>query len=188
MTSSVVIERCNGTICNLVQDAQGVSTRHEEPVIQGRELSYVSLHYSETIVSPQSQLLIICQHNEYTKKYFINQRFIIGYDKVYRIKAINKFYANSTFLPKEDLSSMKGLMRIYLELTEKSPYDDFNNRVAYQMEPTVYLDHSVNAENCTIIFSTPTIIPSNITEEAIEFTPIVVDSAGTTVSSNVTTT
>lgn len=183
MTSSMIVERCNGTIGSTYQDSQGVTHYHYEPVIQGRELSYVSLHYSETIVSPQSQLLIICQHNDYTKHYFINERFVIGYDKIYRIKAINKFYADSTFKPEN-----VGLMRIYLELTEASAYDNWETRIAYQMQPTVYLDQSGDTGSYQIAFSTPSVIPSELTDTTLTFTPVVKNSSGTEVSASVSTT
>jgi len=59
MTSSMIIERCNGTLGSLWVDSQGISHYHYEPVIQGRELSSVNLFYNETAVSPQSELIII---------------------------------------------------------------------------------------------------------------------------------
>lgn len=127
MTSSVVVERCNGSIGSVVNNGDGTVSYHYEPVIQGKDLTAVNFFYNETLISPQSQLLVIAQHNEFTKQYKINQRFIIGYDKVYRIKAINKFYSQSTFNPQN-----VGLVRIYMEITESSPYDDFEHRIAYQ--------------------------------------------------------
>ena len=78
MTSSVVIERCNGILGSIYKDEQGISQFHYEPVIQGKDLSAVSLFYNQTAVSPQSQLLVTAQYNEFTKSYKINQRFIIG--------------------------------------------------------------------------------------------------------------
>lgn len=184
ITASMVIERCNGSLGSVYLDNQGVARYHYEPVIQGRDLTSVSLVYNEVAVSPQSQLLIIAQHNEYTKNYFINQRFIIGYDKVYRIKAINKFYGNSTFNP-EDV----GLMRIYLELTETSPYDDFEHRIAYQStdelviteEPTPVTPGEEGEESYSIIFEGPDKIPTFLDSLGIIFKPVVVDSHGNVV-------
>lgn len=171
-TASNIIHRCNGTLGSIVKDEQGVSHYHYEPVIQGMDLSSVSIFYNETAVSPQSQLLVIAQHNEYTKKYFINQRFIVGYDKVYRVKAINKFYANSTNNP-----TNVGVMRIYLELTEASPYDDFVNRIAYQSDETIHIDPVVPG-NCSVIFTSPDFIPTDLKSTPITFQPIVVDDNG----------
>jgi len=170
MTSNVIIQRCNGTLGSTYKDSQGISHRHYEPVIQGQDVSSTALRYSETAVLPQSQLLIICQHNETTKNYFINQRFIIGYDKVYRITAINKFYSNSTYDPEN-----VGLMRIYLELTEASPYDDFKKRIAYQKTPEVIIDTDDNLAALSIKFTKPDKIPTTLTEEPITFVPVLYD-------------
>lgn len=170
MTSSMIIERCNGTLGSLYVDSQGISHYHYEPVIQHRDLSAVNFIYNEAAVSPQAQLEIIAQHNDYTRDYFINQRFIVGYDRVYRIKAINKFYSGSTFNPEN-----VGLIKIYLELTEKSQYDDFKNRIAYQGKDSVIIHDKEGGEaSSTIKFITPEVIPSSLTEEPVMFTPIVI--------------
>ena len=172
MTSSMIIERCNGTLGSVYVDNQGITQYHYEPVIQGKDLSAVNLFYNEVAVSPQSQLLVIAQHNEFTKKYYINQRFIVGYDKVYRIKAINKFYANSTNDPEN-----VGLMRIYLELTESCIYDNFDTRIAYQNSPVVHLTTTKNS-SYSIKLSKPEYIPVNLTDNPITFTMVVVNERG----------
>lgn len=172
MTSSMIIERCNGTLGSVYVDNQGITQYHYEPVIQGKDLSAVNLFYNEVAVSPQSQLLVIAQHNEFTKKYYINQRFIVGYDKVYRIKAINKFYANSTNDPEN-----VGLMRIYLELTESCIYDNFDTRIAYQNSPGVHLTTTKNS-SYSIKLSKPEYIPVNLTDNPITFTMVVVNERG----------
>jgi len=177
MTSSVIIERCNGSIGSIVVDEQGVSKYHYEPVIQGRNLYSTTLRYADPIVSPQSQLTIVCQHNKYTKEYFINQRFIIGYDKVYRITAINKHYSDLTYDPND-----VGLMKIYLELTEKSYYDNFETRIAYQMTPTVHFSTTggdLGNLQYSIGFKEPEFIPTDLSSEQIHFVPFVQIQDGT---------
>ena len=165
MTSSVIVERCNGTIGSLYDNGDGTVSYHYEPVIQGKDLTSVNFFYNETLISPQSQLLIIAQHNKYTKQYKINQRFIIGYDKVYRIKAINKFYSNSTKNP-EDV----GLLRIYMEITESSKKDDFEKRIAFNQE-----QHNVapvvEEGEYYISFTSPDEIPDGLDAEQVIFTP-----------------
>ena len=169
MTSSMIIERCNGTLGSLWKDSQGISHFHYEPVIQGRDLTSVSLFFNETAVSPQSELVVTAQHNDYTREYFINQRFIVGYDKVYRIKAINKFYSNSTFSA-DDV----GLMRIYMEITEASPDDDFVHRIAKQADEPVTLDPVIEAGdlNYAISFAAPDYITYNLGEAHVDFVPV----------------
>lgn len=183
-TSSMVIERCNGILGSIYVDKQGVSHYHYEPVIQGKDLTSVSLFFNETAVSPQSQLLVIAQYNEYTKKYKVNQRFIVGaryYDEergewvgqVYRVKAINRFYANSTNKPEN-----VGLIRIYLEITESGPYDDWENRIAYEHEPTIHINSEDHRTGYTIKFKTPEFIPTDLGSKELTFTPVVVSDEG----------
>ncbi len=187
MTSSMVISRCNGVLGSMYKDSQGVTKYHYEPVIQGRDLSSVGLAYNETAVAPQSQLAITAQYNDYTRTYKVNQRFIIGARTedpdnpghfiggyVYRITAINKFYGNSTFDPEN-----VGLLKLYLELTETSVYDDWDNMIAYQQDSTVHIDTIPADQSYTIKFTTPSEIPDSLTGEEVLFTPLLVSEDGT---------
>ena len=167
MTSSVVVERCNGTLGSTVKNLDGTVSYHYEPVIQGKTLSSVNFSYNETLLSPQSQLLVIAQHNKYTASYKINQRFIIGYDKVYRIKAMNKFYGRTTFDAKN-----VGFIYIYMEICEDTNvYDDFENRIAYQgdLENQVVLPLT---DAFVISLLKPETVPNALSFEPIEFQPV----------------
>lgn len=173
-TSSVVIERCNGTLGSVYLDEQGVGHYHYEPVIQGRDLTATTFNYNQVAVSPQAGLLITCQHNKYTAEYQINQRFVVGYDAVYRIKAINKFYSNSTNNPYD-----VGLIQLYLEITEKSSYDDFVNRIAYESEPVVHIEaNDVENQEYYIDFEEPKDLPTDLLSQEVAFKPVLKDSYG----------
>lgn len=186
MTSSMVIERCNGTLGSLYTDNQGISHRHYEPVIQKKSLTGTNFSYNETAISPQAQLEITAQYNDYTRDYFINQRFIVGYDSVYRVKAINRFDGESTFW---DVPGAKGeagievdqvgLMKIYLELVEKSADDDFENRIANQKSDVIIEDDDTGDEEESIKFLLPEELPTFITEDPVIFSPIVIKKDGT---------
>lgn len=183
MTSSVVAERCNGTLGSLYDNGDGTVSYHYEPVIQGRELTSVNFFYNETLISQQSQLLVIAQHNKYTKAYKINQRFIVGYDKVYRIKAINKFYNNSTNIPKKkdgekEFADDVGLIRIYMEITESSERDDFENRIAFNQE-WHNLAPQVEEGEYVIALESPEVIPSFLGADAVIFTPVLKQNGNT---------
>ncbi len=167
MTSSVIVERCNGTLGSLWDNGDGTVSRHYEPVIQGKDLTSVNFFYNETLISPQSQLLIIAQHNEYTRQYTINQRFIIGYDKVYRIKAINKFYSNSTKNP-EDV----GLLRIYLEIVETSEKDDFKHRIAYNNKVYEVAPDPEEGAEYRVAFKEPKLVPEVLGSAPVTFIPL----------------
>lgn len=164
-TTSVVIQRCTGILKSSFVDAKGVTHYHEEPAIQGTELRTVGFSYNEVAVSPESELIALVQHNQYTKNYYINQRFIIGYDKVYRIKAINKFYASRT----NDPYSV-GLMRVYLALTESSPYDDFENRIAYQSKADEVIIDGDTQEGYYIKIESPEVLPSVLRKQPVNIT------------------
>ena len=178
MTSSVVVERCNGTLGSTVKNPNGTVSYHYEPVIQGKNLTSVNFSYNETLLSPQSQLLVIAQHNEYTKNYVLNQRFIIGYDKVYRIKAINKFYGRTTFDPMN-----VGFIYIYMEICEETnAYDDFEHRIAYQgdLENAVPVTPQIDKQY-VITFEQPETIPNSFNTESLVFQPVLKDEKGVVV-------
>ena len=174
MTSSVVIERCNGTLISAYVDEQNMTHYHSEPVIQGMNLSSTSMFYNDTAVLPQSELLIVAQHNDFTRQYYINQRIVIGYDRVYRIKALNKFYSNSTNNPYD-----VGLIHIYMELVEISPYDDLEKRIAFQENDAQVIPEIIGDKEYRIIFKEPQHIPDILPSTAVVFKPMVVDKEGT---------
>lgn len=128
-TAGVVITRCNGTLGSIYIDENGKSSYHYEPVVCTTDLKSVGLTYNNVIVTPNAQIYLIVQHNQYTRDYYLNQRFIIGYDKVYKVKGINNFNSLSTYKP-DDV----GTMILYADLDEISPKDDFVTRIAFNKE------------------------------------------------------
>ena len=192
-TSSMVAERCNGILGSVYTDTQGVAHYHYEPVIQDRELSSTSFSYGDTSVVPGARLTVVAQYNQYTSQYKTNQRFVVGAreedpnneshyigGQVYKINAINKFYGNSTFGIQD-----VGLINIYLEITESSPYDDWDNMIAYQDEQHIIITpegEEGKEKNYSIKFKTPEVFPSELTSEEIIFTPVLVDEDGVEVA------
>ena len=125
-TASQVVQRCNGTLGSIYVNEKGEKTYHYEPVVQTTKLQSVSTSFSEVAVDPRGQLTIIAQHNQYTKDYYINQRFVIGYDRVYKIKNIIKTGSLATYDPYD-----VGVIEIYLDMDQIGEKDDFVNRIAY---------------------------------------------------------
>jgi len=162
-STSVIVTRCNGVLGSLCLDEQKVAHRHYEPIIRQIDLTATNLFFNETAVSPQNSFVGIVQHNDFTKNYYINQRFIIGYDQVYRIKAIDKFYGKNTNNPKN-----VGLMKIYFEVTESSTYDDFDNLIAYQSQPEIQID-TKGDDNYSIKIIKPEEFPTDLTFNNIDF-------------------
>lgn len=166
-TTSAIVTRCNSTLGSTWVDERNITHSHYEPVIQKIDLTSTNMKFNETIVSPNSSFVGLVQHNEYTSKYYINQRFIIGYDQVYVIKAINKFYGQGTNDP-----SKVGLMKIYFELTEKSPYDDFETRMAYQSKPEIQIEDN-SSNDYSIKITKPEVIPTELDPSDGEDYPVV---------------
>lgn len=125
-TAQQVIVRCNGTLGSIWTDEKGIKSYHYEPVVQKTTLSSTPPSFSEVAVDLKSQLVITCQHNKYTKDYYINQRFVIGYDRVYKISNIIKTDALRTYQ-----SEFVGVITLYLDFDQNSAKDDFKNRIAF---------------------------------------------------------
>ena len=156
-TSQVVVTRCNGTLGSIYQNAQGESYYHYEPVICTTNLSTVSLYYDDTIITPQAQVMLIVQHNQYTQNYGINQRFILGYDKVYKVKAINKFNSLTTYNPYDI-----GTILLYADLDEISAKDDFINRIAYNEDPPTQITPIQPSGDYAIKIVAPAPLPTQL--------------------------
>ena len=125
-TSSQVVCRCNGNIGSIYTDENGQTSYHYEPVIQPSKLSNPMFDYSEVAIDPDGSMTLIAQYNKYTKQYYINQRFIIGTDRVYKINNIIKSDSRTTF----DMEDV-GIMRIYLAMDQTGKLDNFETRIAY---------------------------------------------------------
>lgn len=125
-TASQVIRRCNGTIIGLYTDENGVKTYHEEPVVQGDKLTTTTFQYSEVAIDPKGQLVIVAQYNKYTSQWYINQRFVIGTDAVYKVANIIRSDSETTYNPYD-----VGIIRVYLDIDQRGERDDFVKRIAY---------------------------------------------------------
>lgn len=125
-TSRAVVNRCNGTIGSIYIDEKGNSSYHYEEAVCANSLSATAFNYNNVIISPSAQLTIIVQHNKYTKQYYINERFIVGYDQVYKVTAIDKYNSLKTYQP-DDVD----LVILYANLDEISDKDNFQTRIAY---------------------------------------------------------
>lgn len=128
-TASQVINRCNGTIGSIWTREDGTKIYHYEPVVQTTDLSAYSFSFNETAIAPSGTIIVLAQHNKYTKDYYINQRFVIGYDAVYKVVNIIKTASLTTYDPMD-----VGVMQVYLEMDSKSDLDNFETRIAYNGE------------------------------------------------------
>ena len=164
-TSQQVIVRCNGTLGSIWVDKDGKKTYHYEPVVQVTELKSPTAMFNEVAIDPRGQLTIIAQHNQYTREYYINQRFIIGYDQVYKITNIIKTDSLTTYNP-EDV----GIMTMYLDYDQKGELDDFKTRIAYngRMDETIDVPPQ-EVDNYQINIVSPNPVPTVLGTDDLQF-------------------
>lgn len=163
--AAAVIGRCNGALGSILQDESGISFLHYEPIICTNDLKTVGLYFNNVIITPQAQIMFIAQHNKFTQTYKINQRFVVGYDKVYKINAIHKFNSLTTYDPYD-----VGTILLYAELDQISEKDDFETRIAYNgTEASEVPEPGVVVENYTFKITKPVPIPAELYSEVINF-------------------
>ena len=165
-TAQQVVARCNGTLGSIYVAEDGSKSYHYEPVVQTTELKQSTTAFNDVAVDPRGQLIIIAQHNKYTKDYYINQRFVIGYDRVYKVSNIIKTGALATYDPYD-----VGVMQIYLEMDQISDYDDFEMRIAYngRIDETVTPEPEPPVDNYQIRVAEPAPLPAELGYDGIEF-------------------
>lgn len=168
-TSSQVIWRCNGSLGSIYTDENGKNHIHYEPVINPLKLVPADIHFSEVANDPIGELIIIAQYNKYTAQYYINQRFIVGYDKVCKIVNIIKADSLTTYDPYD-----VGVMKIYLTQDQAGDLDNFKTRIAYngiKEYPMPEDEMKIEEQEYSLIINSPLNIPKFLTEDGFTFSP-----------------
>lgn len=165
-TSSQVVCRCNGSIGSIYVDENGQTSYHYEPVIQPSKLSSPMFDYSEVAIDPDGSIMLIAQYNKYTRQYYINERFVIGTDRVYKINNIIKMDSRTTFDP-EDI----GVIRIYLAMDQVGKLDDMEKRIAYNGKEDEPIKEDTDDYQYVFGLEEPTSVPEIIPEDGITFAP-----------------
>ena len=86
--SGPVRARCrphSGTKCLLIHTPY--TEIHYEPCVVEPNMQYVNMYYNDDVVISQATLYVILQHNQYTRNIEIDDRFIIGFNQVFKVKA-----------------------------------------------------------------------------------------------------
>ena len=172
-TSSVVITRCNGTIASVFKNADGYNDVHIEEVIAGTDLSGTGFHFNEAILTQKDSIAIIVQANAYTRQYYINQRFIVGYDTVYKVTNIENYNSRSTYKATDN-----GLIVLYATIDQKSEQDLFDQEIYGKQH--VYLAYNKPEDQITVTppdtsegyvfkFYEPVPMPTELYSEPITF-------------------
>lgn len=165
-TSAVAVSRCNGTIGSIYIDENNKSSYRYEPVICTSDLRSVGITLTQTIMTANAQIYMVVQHNKYTKQYYLNQRFIVGYNKVYKVTGVYNFNSQKTYKPEA-----AGTMILYAELDEISPKDNFETRIAFNKEgeqvPETPKEPIVG--NYSLQIYQPDVIPTELYSTPIQF-------------------
>ena len=173
MTDGVVITRCNGTIASVYKNADGYNDIHIEEVVAGTDLSGTGFHFNEAILTQKDSIAMIVQANAYTKQYYINQRFIVGYDTVYKVTNIENHNSRSTYKATDN-----GLIVLYATVDQKGEQDMFDKEVygkehiylAYNKpEDQITVTPPDTSEGYTFRFYEPVPIPTELYSEPVTF-------------------
>ena len=125
-TQSQVVCRCNNTLGHVYTDEHGNDMVHYEPVIFLTDQNSGGFQFSQVTVYTKTELQVIAQHNKFTRQWFINQRFVIGYDQVYKVDKITKIGSRKTY-DSQDVA----LVKMELTIDQISDLDNFDTRIAY---------------------------------------------------------
>lgn len=115
-TDRGVIHRCN----NKLKFVDKFENIYQEPCVIDPALKYGNVYYNNSVNIPQGAISIWLQLNDYTKDIAINDRFVIGYNEVYRVRNIINYLSDTTFS-----ADGSHLIRIEAELQAIQPGDNF---------------------------------------------------------------
>lgn len=188
-TASAVITRCNGTIASIYEEEGKQPILHYEEIYADTNLKSTGLKNNDTILVANSDIVILAQFNKYTHKYYINQRFIVGLDRVYKVTAISKYNSLTTY-NQADVD----FVILYLNQEQSSEKDNFETRLAYNKSQEYVVNPQPEPEpepapigDYKLVIIKPSVIPSSLYEEdgATEFEVYLRDSNGNNVAADV---
>lgn len=172
-TASAVIRRCNNNIKFLINNNTAI---HIEPCIIEQGIKSSSVLYNDVADVLQSTITVTIQKNQYTEDILENDRFIIGYNKVYKVKNVTNFLSEYTLK-----SDSAPIIELIMQVDTKSPNDNFVlgitnfdkyspvviNRVGYDM--VINPDNLIVLEGRTRVFDCCLYNNGSRTSEAIVF-------------------
>lgn len=188
-TAAAVITRCNGTIASIYEEEGKQPVLHYEEIYADTDLKSTGLKNNDTILVANSDIVILAQFNKYTHKYYINQRFIVGLDRVYKVTAISKYNSLTTY-NQADVD----FVILYLNQEQSSEKDNFETRLAYNKSQEYVVNPQPEPEpeptpvgDYKLVIIKPSIIPSSLYEEdgATEFEVYLQDNNGNNVAVDV---
>lgn len=188
-TAAAVITRCNGTIASIYEEEGKQPFIHYEEIYADTDLKRTGLKNNDTILVANSDIVILAQFNKYTHKYYINQRFIVGLDRVYKVTAISKYNSLTTYN-----QANVDFVILYLNQEQSSEKDNFETRLAYNESQEYVVNPKPEPEpepiptgDYRLVFTKPSVFPNILYEEdgATEFEIYLRDSNGNNVVADV---
>ena len=141
-TNSIVIRRCNGNLAFAGSPTRAytdITEIHYEPCVLETELKYINTYFNKVLNVPQAEIYAIMQYNYFTQNILVNDRYLVGdgdlevreNNTAFKVKAVNKFFADSTFKVNfnQSLADIP-LVIIALDRDTLSVNDDFEHRLA----------------------------------------------------------
>ena len=117
-TYNCVIRRCNNTLSMKLTDG----SVHKEPCAIENTLNSSNLYFNNSVNIAQGTIVVWIQINKYTKYLNVNDRFILGYNKAFKVKSIMNYLSNKTF----DANGAT-LMKVEMQQDSILSSDDFIN-------------------------------------------------------------
>lgn len=124
-TENCIIRRCNNTLNTKLADG----TIHKEPCAIDNDLKYGNIYFNNSVNVPQGTVSVWIQFNNFTKNILVNDRFIIGYNQVYKVKSVINYLSDFTFSP-----DGSPIIKLEMQVDSILSSDDFVNRVTQSTE------------------------------------------------------
>ena len=138
-TKNIIVRRCNNNL--KWKDELGLI--HDYPCILEYDATAASPRVDNNVITPNNRVRVIVQANSDTLSLKVNKRFIFG-DRPFKIIGYNNYMIDT-------IDGVQQIMYIQTQLDEISPYDDFENNIAYNTNTNVKPDDPVEPKNGIIL-------------------------------------
>lgn len=119
-TENCIVRRCNNTLNFVLQNGQ----IHKEPCAIENNMNSTNTYFNNAVNVPQGTIVVWLQLNKYTKNVNINDRFTIGYNKVFKVESVINFLSDETMTP-----DGSNLLKLTMKTDSILSSDDFINGI-----------------------------------------------------------
>lgn len=122
ISKNVIVHRCN----NYMKWKDSEGKIYSYPCFLAYDVTSGSPRVDNDIITPNNRIMITVQANEETLKLKVNHRFIFA-DRPFKIISINNYMI-------DNIGGEQSILYFQVQLDEISPYDDFENNIAYNVD------------------------------------------------------